>query len=320
MNDLKYYEKELAPSLMDRIILAAELYYIFHLTQNEIAERLGVSRPWVSKLLRKAEDLGIVRIEVTTYTLGVPEIEQKLIQKYKLKNAKVIKTTPDGPGLIQCARAACHYFISILKPTDSIGIAWGNSLATMVDQLIPLSFPEVNVLPLVGGVGKDPALLSNQLAVNLAKSLGAKCSILHVPAIVSGKEEKEIFLNNPMVHTIIEKSQNVDIALFGIGDLRHSTICREGYIGSNEIDELESMGAVGDIALHFIDQEGHLVHHPIIDHIISSNITKTRESARITIGFALGLEKVPAIRAALMGQWLDVMITDLETANMLLKY
>ena len=49
-------------TMTDRIILVATLYYKEKLSQQEIAKRLGVSRPWISKLLKKAEDLGLVKI------------------------------------------------------------------------------------------------------------------------------------------------------------------------------------------------------------------------------------------------------------------
>jgi len=318
MPDPRDFEKNDASGQMQKVVLAAELYYIYHLTQEQIAKRIGVSRPWVSKLLQRAEDAGIVRIDVSTFSSGITDVEEQLKERFNIRSAKVIKPMPDGQTLPQCALAAAHYVISILEPDSCISLAWGKTLAAMVDAFIPMNMPNVMVVPLVGGLGANPTVLSNQLAANLAQSMGAKCSLLHVPAFVGGKEEKQLLMNNPIIHKTIELSEHADIAIFGIGALHYSTIVREGYISRDIIAELENAGAVGDIALHFIDMQGRLIEHPISDQIVSGDIKKTRSNAKHTIGIAIGDAKVPVILAALNGRWLDALITDLPTANLLL--
>jgi DNA-binding transcriptional regulator LsrR (DeoR family) len=54
--------------LTEKVRLVADLYYTYNMHQHEIAEKLDISRPWVSRLLKRAEELGIVRIEIDTYT------------------------------------------------------------------------------------------------------------------------------------------------------------------------------------------------------------------------------------------------------------
>jgi DNA-binding transcriptional regulator LsrR (DeoR family) len=320
MLEQKDFDKNESSDQMQKVVLAAELYYIYHLTQEQIAKRLGVSRPWVSKLLQRAQNSGIVRIDVATFSSGVTDIEEKIKHRFGICNAKVIRPMPDGQTLPQCALAASHYVISILEPHSVVSLSWGKTLAAMVGSFLPLSMPGVTVVPLVGGMGVNPTILSNQLAAGLAKTLGAQCSLLHVPAFVGGKQEKDLLINNPMIRATIDKSEHADIAIFGIGALKYSTIVREGYISPQIIQQLEDMGAVGDIALHFINAQGSLIHHPVMDQIVSGDIKLTRGNARHAIGIAVGEQKVPAIHAALCGHWLDVLITDLPTASLLLAH
>ena len=49
---------------MQGLIAVAELYYRDQLSQQEVAERLGVSRSTVSRMLQQARDEGIVQIEI----------------------------------------------------------------------------------------------------------------------------------------------------------------------------------------------------------------------------------------------------------------
>lgn len=64
----------------ERIILVATLYYKEKLSQQEIAQRLGVSRPWISKLLKKAEDMGLVKIEIQSPVFGNEHLEKNCMK------------------------------------------------------------------------------------------------------------------------------------------------------------------------------------------------------------------------------------------------
>ena len=79
-----------------RITLAAEMYYIYDMSQKQIAERLGVSRPWVSKLLKRAKETGIVRIDINSPLAGMPEVEQRIMNKYRINRVTVIRPMANG--------------------------------------------------------------------------------------------------------------------------------------------------------------------------------------------------------------------------------
>jgi DNA-binding transcriptional regulator LsrR (DeoR family) len=318
MNEIPGFDsRSVSQELTEKLVLAAELYYIYDLPQKDIAARLGVSRPWVSKLLKRAEEIGIVRIDVNTNTAGISDIEKKLIDKYGLKNAKIVKTstTDSSLALAQAAHAAAHFLVSIIEPRNTIGIAWGSTLAAMFNQYLPVSFPGVTVVPLVGGIGRNADILSNQLASKLAASLGARYRLLHTPAFVVGKQERETIMNDPATKELIEMTENVDIAILAMStlDITHA-FTKFGYMSRQEYDELVELDVAGDVALRFIDHDGAIANHDAHDKLIAGDLSKTVKHARYTIGFALGQRKVPIIRAALKGKWMNVLISDLETA------
>lgn len=63
----------------------AQMYYDENKTQQEIADKYGISRPSVSRLLQKAREKGIVEIKVHnefSFTVLEKELEKKLLKNF----------------------------------------------------------------------------------------------------------------------------------------------------------------------------------------------------------------------------------------------
>ena len=80
---------------------------------------------------------------------------------------------------------------------------------------------------------------------------------------------------------------------------------------------MSDLGAVGDICLHFFDANGNPVRTPLNDRVIGMDLEDLRRSRRV-VGIAGGGRKLAAIRGALKGKWINVLITDRATAEALL--
>jgi len=299
--------------MKQRVTLAAELYYLYHLTQNEIANQLGVSRVWVGKLLKTAEDLGFVRIEVNTLSAGVTELETVFTEKFSLKRAKVVRCTGNEPCLQTTAHAAANYLAGILRHNDRLSTSWGATLAAIVTELVPLYFPDIIVTPFTGGFGYNPNVTPNQIAFSLAEKLSAKVAPLHAPGLMAGRQERDLLLLDPTIHRIIEESENADILLMGVGALRNPTLTATRAISEKELAELSDAGCVGEIGMNFIDGSGRLVDHPIQSRLVSGNLKKARQHAREVIVVGCGASKAEILRASMTGRWVDSVVTD-ETA------
>jgi len=101
---------------------------------------------------------------------------------------------------------------------------------------------------------------------------------------------------------------------------------RDGSIITRaELDGLLRNGAVGDIALRYYDASGECIESDINDRIIGMTlriIGMTLEQIKQVpkvVGVSGGPDKLPAIRAALRGQLINVLITDSATAEGLLE-
>ena len=63
------------------IVQAAIMYYKEHMNQQEIAERLGLARQTVSKLLRSAEEYGIVEFRIHNPTEAMEDMSSQSITR-----------------------------------------------------------------------------------------------------------------------------------------------------------------------------------------------------------------------------------------------
>jgi DNA-binding transcriptional regulator LsrR (DeoR family) len=112
----------------------------------------------------------------------------------------------------------------------------------------------------------------------------------------------------------------ITLALVGIGALEPSVLLtRSGNVFANqELDTLRHHGAVGDISLRFFDLEGKPVITPLDDRVISIRLDQLKKVRR-SVGIAGGQRKHLAIKSALLGGWINVLITDRFTAEYLIS-
>ncbi|HEV7951020.1 MAG TPA: sugar-binding domain-containing protein, partial [Glaciihabitans sp.] len=107
--------------------------------------------------------------------------------------------------------------------------------------------------------------------------------------------------------------------LAGIGSLQPSPLLKDSgnAVSEFDMDALRLRGAVGDICLRFFDADGALVDTELNNRVVGISSEDLRAVPR-TVGIAGGRRKFDAIRAAVRGQWVDVLITDLDTATRLI--
>ena len=308
-------KRESPDAMLDKMVLAATLYYKEKLSQQEIAKRLNVSRPWVSKLLSRAEDLGIVKIEIVSPLSGNSELERKLCEKYGLQHAGVAeKKDRDYVSL-----AAAQYFVSQLEPDDVVGIGWGAAVSRFLQELMPLHLPNVHTVPLAGSFGATKETLPNYHAIELARKLGGQPHLLHLPAFCSSQEEYNLLSESQMWNELRHMGEHADLAVVGIGTLFSSFLTRNQVLSENEQTELAEAGAVGDVILHFLNEEGETVETELTKRLLRVDIAEVKKHARTVIAIAEGMEKLPVIRAALRRGLADSFFTDTETAEALLR-
>lgn len=314
-------------SRLDEIRLMAKvarMYYDQGIRQQEITERLNLHQSKVSRLLKRAREANIVRISVTAPAGIYSEIEDALEAKFQLKEAVVVDSQPDEDRMVRdLGMAAAFYMENTVKQNTIIGISsWSRSLLAMVEAMHPSdSGHGGKVVQILGGVGNASSQYqATLLAQQLASLIGASAILLQAPGVVGSAEARNVLVHDPSVREASDLFDQVDIALVGIGSLEPSRLlASSGNIFSpRERAELSRHGAVGDICLRFFDRDGRPVSSPLMNRVIGIELNSLKHAHRI-VGIAGGQRKIPAILAALRGQWINVLITDRHTAENLIS-
>jgi DNA-binding transcriptional regulator LsrR (DeoR family) len=301
----------------------AQSYYLDGLTQSQIAKRFGLSRPKVSRLLQKGRENGIINITLTPPPGGIADLERELEQKYGLEEAVIVQVSDpqDRSAVVnELGPAAAECLLRCLSGNEIIATAWGTSILAMVDALPLRSWPEVTVVQMLGGLGPVDAVdHSAELTHRIAQKLGAKLRLLSAPGIVGTRDIAGALRADPQISRVLEVAGQADIALVGLGvPTPDSLLLRTGTIlNDQDLGLLQDARAVGDIALRYLDSNGSPLELEINERLIGLTIEQIIDIPRV-IGIAGGVLKFEIIRAALRGKILDVLVTDVDTAQRLL--
>jgi DNA-binding transcriptional regulator LsrR (DeoR family) len=293
----------------------ADLYYMRDMTQQEIAERLGISRPTVCRLLQRSRAEGIVRIDVIPPDGAYHQIERELEERFALREAIVVTTATQRA----LGRAAAEYLDRILKGGEKIGVSWGTTLRAVVDSLRPRPLGPT-VVPLVGGVGQiAPGIHANDLAHGIAEAFGGEVHLLHAPAVVASARVRRAMLSDGGIARSLAMARQVDVALVGIGALvPSSTLVHSGYFSADQLAALRRRGGVGDICTRAFTREGAPVDDALERRILAVELSDLRRIPQV-VGVAGGPAKADAIHGALSGRLVDVLVTDHQAARAVLR-
>lgn len=300
----------------------AKSYYEDGLTQGQIGKRFGLSRIKVSRLLQEARAEKLVQITVISPEDSNADLERELESTYGLDEAVIISPSSDEKPVVttELGPAAVDCLLRCLQGNEVLSVSWGSTLLSTVDALPITHYPELTVVQMMGGLGRPEAEVhGNDIARRMAQAFGARPRLLSAPGIVASKMVRDALMIDPQISDTLALSAKADVAMVGVGvPVPDSVVMQAGAIVAEEVEQLKAMGAVGDIALRFFDADGQPIKHQINDRIIGLDSDQIKRIPRV-IGVAGGTEKFEAIRAALRGKFINVLVTDDWVAARLLE-
>ena len=315
------------------ILRAAWLYYMAGLNQQDVADRLGVHRTRVVRLLAEARDRGLVSMAIHHEAIRETELEHSIIDLYGLDFCLV---TPcigiDNPAAarevldaqaVMARRAVGTAAATFLKghlasgEPITIGVSWGRTIEQMALQLAGVRNRNARFVSLLGSLTRNSASNPFEVVQALAARTGGEGYFLPVPFIVDTAADREVLMAQRIVAEVIDLARVAAIYVISVGELtEHSILRQQNMLTEDELRSMRARGVVADTIGRLFDAAGNLVEHPMCERMLAFSIDDLKGRDVVLLG--AGLDKANAIRALLRSKLIRGLIIDGDTAACML--
>jgi len=216
-----------------------------------------------------------------------------------------------------------------------VGLSCGLTLYHTIHSLRERRLRDLALYPLSG---ESTLKLVDIFANTLVGMMAAKyrphvrayaLPVQHLLSLKEIERERRRLLRDPEVRSIYDAAQDVDIALAGVGVIAEQTpgFCALAESYGVSVKRLRQLGVVGEINYQPFDADGHVVDRPelraLSHRLLSVEGARlqalSRRDGRSVIAVAGGKTKVDALRGALTGRFMNVLVTDEDAAIALLR-
>jgi len=302
------------------ITKAAWLYYMQRMTQNEIAQELNCSRVKITRLISRAKSMGIVDINIIQPPGLFVDLEQALISRYNLKDTVITMDVGTGEPLREIlARAAADWLLPQLHSELVVGFSLGRTLAKIPEFMQPLEKSGVNFIEVMGASDSlTSGFNSYRVIGRMAEACGGQARLLDVPTFVSNQSIRNMLLKEERIAKRFSMARNCEILLTSVGTVdKEALLYQIGYLNDEIIDQLNQDNAIGDLLGQYFDANGNPIPNPLNDRVMALKLQDLKKIP-YSVLISGGKDKHQAIKAAITGKFVNVLITDISTAKTLL--
>lgn len=305
-----------------RMYHIAKLYHIDGLKQAEIAERLAISSMSVSRMLKRAEEEGIVTVQVRPPMRMNLELGSKLRRRFPgLQEAVVVCEEDPAKERQRIGEAAAQYVGDILRPDATIGLSWGRAIREFTDRLQQINLPGIKVVQLSGGfLFESDFLTAPSNLVKLASDrLGCGALFLSTPMYVKTPEVKAELMADRMNRYVMEQARHSFINVVGLSELaQDTTISKVGIVSARDHRELLAAGAIGDVVGFFVDESGDEVAWSKRDLYVGIGLNEIAAAPHV-VCLASGRNKARVAAVAIRRGYINTLVTSDALASALLE-
>ncbi|MGC9397531.1 MAG: sugar-binding transcriptional regulator [Anaerolineae bacterium] len=301
---------------------AAWMYYKEGLTQQEIGDRLNLSRVTINRLLQRARKRGVVQFHIDTSGVENLELESALRQRFELHDALVtLAVEPEATEAryAALARTTADWLTAHLKEGMRVGLGTGRTISRLPDYFAPPTPIDCAFAEVVGGAAAHSGeMMAYNVTSKMAELAGGRAEYIYAPMLASNPASHDSIVQEPAVAQALERARHSDILIQSVGPVDETALLYlHGHLSDEDLRFLQERGAVGDMLGHYFDAQGKPVLNPISERIIGLSL---EDIARIPLSLVMagGPEKVPVLLAALRGRLFNVLITDAWTAQQIL--
>lgn len=304
------------------LIEISHMYYDEDMTQQQIANKMNMSRSLVSKLLNKAKKAGIVEVIVhSELTHPYKEVEDKLKQAFGLKYVKIVDSY-QAQAKDAISMEASRYLGMRLSSCKYIAVAASRAVRDIAKYFTTsMTFPNVTFVPMSGGLGEVRSNVdTNNICLTFAQKSGARNMLLHTPVIVDSPEAKDIILDQYFVKHVLDKARKADMAVVGIGSAFQWFELEEAYLKGVKTDFIPNSDEVcGDIGYNYFDKNGDLLDCKWNDQLMGLSLNEIKQIPEV-LCVASEIDKAESIFIAAKNDLITSLITNIDVAKRVLLY
>lgn len=298
-------------------VRVAWLYFMEGLTQGDIAEKLGMTRLRVNRMLAEARSGGLVSITLNSSLASCVALEHRLVRDFGLKDAVIVQT-PEDPALVPVllGRATGEFLSRHLESNvvSGLGVGWGATLRETIRHVRVARYPDLVVNSMMGGLTHGLELNTFEIASALASRLGAQCRYLAAPIYAGSPASRDTILAQDVFRDTFQQSARNDLVVLSIGDLTdRSLLVTYGLPKDVSTDDLAAHGAIGDVMGQFFDERGQAIDHALNRRAIALPLETLKHIPTVVMTSG-GTNKTNAIAAVLRARLGSVLICDEKTA------
>lgn len=303
------------------IVLAARVareFYLEGISKVDIADRLGISRFRVARLLDAARESGMVRIEIALPGGSLDAgLSAELCDAFGLKYAFAFDLPDHDEGALRhrVGEAAGQALMDIITPGDVLGLSWARSLSELAASLTRM--PPCPIVQLTGAVPPPGGRDLLELVRSVARVGGGTAHVFYAPMIVDNAETAAAIRRQADVADALALVPSVTVAMVAIGAWAPGLSTIYDACSPTERSEIARLGVCGETAGVFLGQDGRPVPTALDSRMI---VTPGPALARIpcVIAVAYGVSRAAAVRAAIRGGMIKGLVTHTSLARTLL--
>jgi DNA-binding transcriptional regulator LsrR (DeoR family) len=306
----------------DLLVEISVMYYLEGKTQTEISKELYMSRPKVSRLLKKARELNIVDIKINYESDDINRITKQVQQRFGVENVVVVKTLSNEDDTIkEIGRAAANELKYFLKDGTKIGMSWGRTVRAMVDAFKAKSLKNMKIIELFGAVeyGEESQEFLS-IGYEFSQKVNGTFFSLPSPLYINDITTRNILLDNPIIKNTLKMIDECDLIVTSLGVVNTELPQRiwDAHIDDTTRKELLDKGAQGYLCAHFFNDKGQFIDHAINDNIIGIKTNTIRNQTIMLV--AGGESKCKAIHSILRGGYINTLVSDDKTLKQILTH
>lgn len=316
------------------IIKVTYMYYVSGLSQNDIAKALDISVTTVSRLLKKGREKKVVEFVIRDPFVECLKVGKEIKDIFGLKDAIIAPAVDDHfiEGVPEeerkdnvkklVALEAARYLQRIIKKDDVLGITWGSTIYYMINYLNPAQRIPATFVTLHGSLSYYVNEWDVRTLIRrIAKAFSGKNYSLPTNAMVSSAQLAKLLKQEDNIAKVYKMFDKINISISGIGSLYpqlNSILSKPDYLSPRDLVNLQKERVVGDIALHFFDNNGNECQTDLVERTLSMDFEKFKKIKQ-KISIASGVEKAFTVYSALKGHLIDTLIVDNQLAEKILN-